>query len=121
MAVEDGAVLGVLLGMLSRSLSPSKPQAPSSAVLGLYESLRKQRTSVNVQGAIQNRELYHMPDGPEREARDAALMAVDWDDANGHCKWIWGDIGYQKDLLAFDVVKEARKQFHIWQKKTCNS
>lgn len=53
MAVEDGAVIGTLLGRLQACLGPVQDsQRPEivSELLKLYEELRKRRTTTNVQG-----------------------------------------------------------------------
>ena len=56
MAVEDGAVLGTLLTRLHDSELPGPDREHLSAILKLYETLRKSRTTLQVQGAIKNRE-----------------------------------------------------------------
>lgn len=116
MAVEDGAALGILLGHLSKI--PQDLDAPSHipAILRLYESMRKRRTTTNVKGARQNKDLYQMRNGPEMEARDAALQRVDWYDPNSCCEWGWGDITYQKALMAFDTIEDANRRFRLWQR-----
>lgn len=53
MAVEDGAVIGTLLGRLQESgalVDGADTQALVGEMLKLYERLRKTRTSINVQG-----------------------------------------------------------------------
>lgn len=74
MAVEDGGVLGLLLGMASERLGGYLPAAPVCEILLVFEKLRKHRTTVNVQGAVHNRWFYHMPDGEEQRLRDQALL-----------------------------------------------
>lgn len=72
MAVEDGAVLGKLLGQLvSSSLYHDRPRDTVLDMLEMYENLRKSRTTTNVQGARSNQRAYHLPDGPIQESRDA--------------------------------------------------
>lgn len=76
MAVEDGAVLGILLGsMVSRSSSTqvgtNTPDIP--AILKLYEEMRKPYTSRNVNGAVRNRSIFHMEDGILQWLRDKVL------------------------------------------------
>lgn len=62
MAVEDGAVLGKLLGLLSQfpRIDETERHLLVPAALKLSESLRKSRTTLNVQGAVRNQEMYHM-------------------------------------------------------------
>lgn len=108
MAVEDGAVLAKLLG---RYLYASKAGKPVSEVLKLYESLRKSRTTANVQGAVNNRHLFHMPDGPEQVHRDEELMA------STYCRpseYTWLDPQYNMDMLGFDAVKDSEIVIEKW-------
>lgn len=112
MAVEDGAVLGQLLANLvhDKSVEFSHDEIPS--ILRLYESLRKPRTALNVKGAVANRELYHMRDGPLQQQRDLELKAVDWFQP---CKWQWADPSYQKELLGFDVIADCQRGYQAWR------
>jgi salicylate hydroxylase len=109
MAVEDGGVLGILLGRLS--CLPRFSPSDVSSVLKLFERLRKHRTTTNVRGAIQNQELYHMADGPGQAKRDKALAAVDWVQP---CIWNWGDPVYMNEMLGIDCMTDASKSFDIW-------
>jgi len=113
MAVEDGAVLGYLLGQLAtKSSTNSTREDQVSGVLELYEKLRKSRTTINVLGAVTNRTYFHLKDGPEQEERDAALANVDW--FHGTAKWKWIDSRYQEELLGFDALKDAEVAFEKW-------
>lgn len=119
MAVEDGAVLGKLLGLLNSSSElSSNAKALIPEVLHLYESLRKSRTTVNVKGAISNQRMYHLPDGPEQEARDSELERVQWGDKTN---WNNTDVEYQNNLLGFDVVRECEAAFESWKEKRYDS
>lgn len=114
MAVEDGAVLGLLLGKFRRADMASgqvDENTPLTRVLRMYESLRKKRTEVNVAGAVHTRYFYHLPDGPEQKKRDeelAGLPGVQW---QGSCSFNWGDAQYQKSLLGFDALVDAERRF----------
>jgi salicylate hydroxylase len=113
MAVEDGAVLGLLLG----KLQSREPTGPSSEhiqqVLLLFENLRKHRTTVNVQGAVHNRWFYHLPDGEDQVDRDRALKAVDWRSPK-ITAYKWASPDYQSQLLGHDVLQEAENEFELW-------
>jgi salicylate hydroxylase len=115
MAVEDGAVLGYLLGQVVRKsllagVTPSEDRI--TEVLALYESLRKSRTTVNVLGAVANRKFFHLHDGQEQQERDAALAELDW--FHGQAKWKWVDSSYQQNLLGFDAWRDAEFAFEQW-------
>ncbi|KAJ5982627.1 hypothetical protein N7451_012727 [Penicillium sp. IBT 35674x] len=110
MAVEDGTVVGFLLGSLKADYPTDVSQDQIHSILKLYEKVRKSRTTLNVLGAVANRQLYHMVDGPEQEQRDQDLR-----DPTKHSKWQFTDYTYQNDLLGFDVIKDAEKQYAIWK------
>ncbi|KAK5052145.1 hypothetical protein LTR84_002949 [Exophiala bonariae] len=105
MAVEDGAVLGRLLGLFQ---STSAVGMTVTDVLKLYESLRKSRTTTSVQGAMSNRKMYHMLDGSEQVERDAELQKADYSKPS---IFRWLDPEYNKDMLGFDVVMDSEKAF----------
>ena len=116
MAVEDGAVIGHLLGRsTSRRSSPSSNNSNCNkddfitTALRLYESERRSRTTLNVSGAISNRTFYHMHDGAQQEARDEEMRTFEFKD--GRSKWVWLDSGYQRDLLGHDAVRSADAAF----------
>jgi salicylate hydroxylase len=120
MAVEDGAIIGALLGRLDRyltsrdsSLSSLSNPPPKSQlihdVLSIFEKCQKHRTTINVQGAVNNRHFYHMPDGPEQRQRDAELARHTWaDEASDH---LWMDMAYNRNLLGTDVLTAASAMF----------
>ena len=116
MAVEDGAVLGILLGMLFRNTLSSSRNRKSGiqAILMLYEKIRKERTTINVQGANEMRMFFHTEDGPEQEARDADLRKADLRDPDKQSNWGWGNMEKTKDLLGFDTIADTKKKFWVW-------
>ncbi|KAI0032304.1 FAD/NAD-P-binding domain-containing protein [Vararia minispora EC-137] len=69
MAVEDAAVLGALLVRLQNIY-----QLP--ALLKAYESLRYARCTETQNSSRLNQHIFHLPDGPEQEARDASMRAA---------------------------------------------
>ncbi len=113
MAVEDGLVLGTLLGHLwtTNDIPELEKRSQINPILRLCETLRKKRTTINVKGAVANRRMYHMADGPEQEERDKDLAEVDWVKP---CKWGWADIGYQSKMLGFDTVGDTDRAFGVW-------
>lgn len=109
MAVEDGAIIGKLLGLQTNH--SAEMSIPST--LELYETLRKKRTTLNVQGAHENRTLYHMvPKEVERLGRDEKLASLDWNDQNSRFPWSWGRLPYLKEILGFDAFADAEMAFH---------
>ncbi|HEX4832856.1 MAG TPA: FAD-dependent monooxygenase [Trebonia sp.] len=77
-AIEDAAVLARCLAR--------DPQAPARA-LRHYEELRIERATRAQAGSRARAHANHLPDGPEQEARDAALAAADPLAASG---WLYG-------------------------------
>jgi salicylate hydroxylase len=69
MAIEDAAVLGNLFSRLSHP-SQIKP------LLKAYEKLRLQRTANTQASSRLNQRIFHLPDGPAQEARDADMRAA---------------------------------------------
>ncbi|KAK1675201.1 hypothetical protein BDP55DRAFT_160030 [Colletotrichum godetiae] len=117
MAVEDGAVIGKLLGLLKTSLGGENMVPKIPEILKLYETLRKDRTTVSVQGATSNRKWYHVRDGPEQEARDAEMTGVPLNDELAPTGWRLMDEDYRMELMARDSVAEATEAFEEWEQK----
>ena len=113
MAVEDGAVLGILLGELSRL--DQKDQIPE--VLHLYEDLRKKRTTTIVRGAMANAYLFQMSDPEEMAKRNKELAEADVNDPRSTIRWTWANMGYQKNLLGFDTIGNAKQRFAEWSQQ----
>lgn len=97
MAVEDGAVLGGLLGKLE-DRSQLKP------LLATYESLRKKRTTRIVQESTHQRDVFHLPDGKEQEDRDGIMLA---DERKPSFPNKWRDLEIQKFLFEYDAFAEV--------------
>lgn len=112
MAVEDGAVLGKLLGLLNASSVPPEPSSVAE-ILRLYEGLRKHRTSLIVQGADSNRQVFHFPDGPLQESRDAWLSGKGPKLPN----FTFADHEYLTAMLHFDSVADCTQSFREWEKR----
>jgi salicylate hydroxylase len=68
MAVEDGAALAEAL----RHAHSADDIIP---VLDVYQEVRIKRSSQMQQASLVNGIVWHFPDGPEQEARDAAMRA----------------------------------------------
>ncbi|KAK6380081.1 hypothetical protein LTS17_005269 [Exophiala oligosperma] len=112
MAVEDGAVLGHLLGKIKNEFWRSETSAkePINAVLELFEHVRKHRTTINVQGAVDNRRLFHMVEGPDRDRRSHVMQMTDWK-TQTLTDFSWNDLEYQSAMLGFDVIADADRAF----------
>ena len=112
MAVEDGVILGKLLGALNSSTADEEDCSRDlPQILRLFEKLRKARTTVTVQGATENQTWYHLPDGSWQEKRDASLATADY---KSHTEWSWTDGKYQSQLLGWDSIGESQAAFSKW-------
>ncbi|KAJ5643811.1 uncharacterized protein N7484_006318, partial [Penicillium longicatenatum] len=121
MAVEDGALIGKLLGLLHAhctklerdpSLSTNEStQKNIISVLELYEQIRKKRTSRSVQGAIMNRKLFHMQDGLIRRIRD---LLLGYAGVTRKSDWTWLSSFRQRQILGYDVLEDSTKLFETW-------
>lgn len=79
MAIEDAAVLGNLFSRIT-----TKSQIP--AFLRAYETLRIDRATKIQLASLALQKVFHFPDGPEQQARDAAMreaMSVTLREAQG--------------------------------------
>ncbi|CZR47941.1 uncharacterized protein FPRO_13608 [Fusarium proliferatum ET1] len=106
-AVEDGAVLGLILGHVK-----SKQQLPKA--LSMYERLRKSRGEAIVRETFKQRESFHMPDGPAQEARDETFLSqLGAEELKGPFPSRWTCPQVQPWLYgydAFEVVEDAVKR-----------
>jgi salicylate hydroxylase len=67
-SLEDGAVLGHVLAALE-----SKAQLPQA--LDMFQRLRKKRGEAIVRETFAQRKDFHMPNGPEQQARDELMLS----------------------------------------------
>lgn len=107
MAVEDGIVLGRLLGLFSRS--SSSQTIPD--LLKLYQSIRKERATRIVDLANSNRDLYQMDDGPSQQKRDQDFANHSWTNEKELFPWAYGDLEFCKGLYGFDALGSAEEGF----------
>jgi salicylate hydroxylase len=107
MAVEDGIVLGRLIGLFSRC---DEPNSSIPDLLQLYQDLRKERATSIVNLANGNQELYEMRDGEQQEQRDREFAEHGcWD--KDPFPWAYADYQSCKDLYAFHALGSADEGF----------
>ncbi|OQD90644.1 hypothetical protein PENANT_c001G04093 [Penicillium antarcticum] len=111
MAVEDGAVIGNLLGSL-QDRNFSNDLSVVTSILNLYEVVRKARTTRNVRGAVMNRQLFHIDDGLLQVIRDFALGYAG---VTRKSDWTWFSSFRQRQTLGNDVLDECGKAFQDWE------
>ncbi len=79
-SIEDGAALAALLKAMPDDIP---------AALKRYEMLRKPRATRLQEMSAANRHRFHLPDGPEQQARDAQ-MASNGDRSLANIGWLYG-------------------------------
>ncbi|KAF8245522.1 FAD/NAD(P)-binding domain-containing protein [Wilcoxina mikolae CBS 423.85] len=97
MAIEDGAVLGGLLGKLQR-----KEQLGD--ILKIYESLRKARTERVVEGSTHQQDVFHLEDGEKQRERDEVLLK---DEVKPGFPNKWRDDEFRDWLFGYDAFEEG--------------
>ena len=100
-AVEDGTVLGLLLGYMQ-----TRDDLPKA--LRMYQKLRKSRGDAIVQEAFKQRESFHMPDGPEQEARDEIFLSQLNKPLKGPFPSRWTCPEVQPWLYGYDAFEEVK-------------
>ncbi|KAI0121709.1 FAD binding domain-containing protein [Xylariales sp. AK1849] len=101
-AIEDGAVLGQLLGHIN-----SKDQLPKA--LQMYQKLRKTRGDAIVKETFKQRRDFHMPDGPEQEARDEIFLSQLGRKVQGTFPSRWTCPEVQPWIYGYDAYKEVEQ------------
>ncbi|KIK82238.1 hypothetical protein PAXRUDRAFT_832326 [Paxillus rubicundulus Ve08.2h10] len=116
MAIEDAAVLGNLFSRLT-SRAQIKP------LLHGYQSIRYARTAATQASSRLNRQIFHLPDGPEQEKRDRqmrAAMEAELREARGEPPLLkpdcskgnanqWADKEKNRIQFGYDADEEAEK------------
>ena len=105
-AIEDAAVLGVVLGRLP----DVSPQSINRA-LRVYETVRKERAETLVELAAASGKALHLGDDnvEAKKTRDAAFAALK--NGKGPVPDKWADAEVQKMIYNFDCDKEAIAAF----------
>jgi salicylate hydroxylase len=104
-AIEDAAVLGVVLSKLP-DISPES----INKALRIYEQVRKDRAETLVELAAASGRALHLGEGQAKEERDkqfAALAA-----GKGPVPDKWADADVQRKIYGFDCMKVAADTFH---------
>ena len=91
-AIEDGATLATCLAKMGARNIPE--------ALRFYESLRLPRTSRVQAAAKQNKNRFHLPDGPQQQERDAQMARGSTDFSFQSIDWLYGhDAGIIDDTI----------------------
>ncbi|KAG9119519.1 hypothetical protein FRC07_005418 [Ceratobasidium sp. 392] len=101
MAIEDGCVLGNLFSRVN-----STEDIPY--FLRAYETLRLARTANTQAQSRLNQKIFHYPDGPEQEERDASMRAAMAGKTEGSANQ-WADKGKNKIQFSYDADAAAEE------------
>ncbi|KAJ5115095.1 hypothetical protein NUU61_000854 [Penicillium alfredii] len=103
-AIEDGAVLGVVLSRLP----DTSPESINKA-LRVYEKVRKNRAETLVEMAAASGRTLHLGDGAAKAERDRQFAALR--EGKGPVPDKWADADVQRKIYGFDCTKEAEHHF----------
>jgi salicylate hydroxylase len=103
-AIEDAAVLGVVLSRLP----DTSPESINKA-LRVYELVRKERAEKLVAMAAANGRAMQLSDGEAQKERDRQFAALK--EGKGPVPDKWADSEVQKFIFGFDCVKVAEETF----------
>jgi salicylate hydroxylase len=107
MAVEDAAALAECLSHVTDDSATSSLRT----ALAVFEKTRQPRTKAVQEASLQAGNILHLPDGPEQEARDAAMTPNAggettneraYDLAHAHARDRW---------YGYDVVQAVREEW----------
>ena len=103
-AIEDGAVLAVVLSKLPNT----QPEAVNKA-LRVYEMVRKDRAYALVDLASASGRALHLGEGAAKEQRDKQFAALK--QGKGPVPDKWADADVQREIYGFDCTKVAEESF----------
>lgn len=103
-AIEDAAVLGVVLSKL-----PDSSPASINKALRVYEKVRKDRAENLVEMAAASGRALHLGDGAAKEERDRQFKELK--EKGGKVPDKWADADVQRMIYGFDCQKVAEEMF----------
>ncbi|KAJ7701904.1 FAD/NAD(P)-binding domain-containing protein [Mycena rosella] len=121
MAIEDAAVLGVLFSHIT-SRGQIRP------LLEAYQALRHPRTTETQLASRLNQKIFHLPDGPEQEARDLSMRKgmedslreergePSLDGSSGNAN-VWADRTKNRIQFCYDAEEEAERWWNTFEKR----
>jgi salicylate hydroxylase len=106
-SLEDGAVLGSLLGHVSHAKRAD--ELPRFAAM--YQKLRKERGELIARETFKQREDFHLPDGEAQEKRDALMLSMLGGELKADFPSRWTCPRVQRWLYGYDAYKEAEEEY----------
>lgn len=109
-SLEDGAVVGYLLGQVNASEDDKKAEQLVKAAK-MYQDLRKERgEGIRKETFLQRRD-FHLVDGEEQEARDKLMLSMLGGEVKADFPSRWTCPRVQQWLYGYDAYKEAEEAF----------
>ncbi|CAI7665462.1 unnamed protein product [Penicillium manginii] len=105
-AIEDGAVLAVVLARL-----PDTTPESINKALRVYEKVRKGRAEALVDMASASGRALHLGDGAAKAERDRQFAALRSGGGKGPVPDKWADADVQREIYGFDCTKVAEDNF----------
>lgn len=105
-AIEDGAVLAVVLSRL-----PDTTPESINKALRVYEKVRKGRAEALVDMASASGRALHLGDGAAKAERDRQFAALRAGGGKGPVPDKWADADVQREIYGFDCTKVAEDNF----------
>jgi len=102
MAVEDGAALAEALNHMTSS-------EELSSALRIFQDVRIPRANQMQEASLVNGKLWHFADGPEQQARDAAMKPEVEDRHFVESPNQWSDPVTQAWTYGYDAEREVRR------------
>lgn len=102
-SLEDGAVLGYLLGKVSQEKKGK--QLPK--VAEIYQGLRKERGECIARETFKQREDFHLPDGGRQRERDKLMLGMLGGELKADFPSRWTCPRVQRWLYGYDAYKEV--------------
>ncbi|CAD6587330.1 MAG: hypothetical protein CYPHOPRED_003897 [Cyphobasidiales sp. Tagirdzhanova-0007] len=107
MAIEDAAVLGIVLSRQEPFKRVDERRRFVGDRLELYQQARWARATEVQDRSTLNGRIWHYPDGPDQEARDAGMAASLGNEHYIRCTNQWSDPSTQVWLYGHDAEAEA--------------
>ncbi len=109
-AIEDAAVLGVVLGkLLTKEIAPTSESI--NRCMRVYEKIRKERAETLVEWAAASARELHLAEGKEKEERDRVFEEARKKGGKSRVPDKWADSEVQKVVYGVDVWKDAEGAF----------
>lgn len=108
-SMEDGAFLGVVLSHVLRG-DLSLPDA-----IGVYERGRMPLADNKQQVSFLNGAIWHLPDGPQQEARDAAMRPELSGEPILRSPNLYGDPKTVLEVYGYDAQAHAEREVQKWK------